>query len=90
VQELTLKAPYPSPAGGRATVPFAVPEGTDAEAVRMRLYDVLGRRVRTVRATAEPGRHEVRLETGDLASGVYFLRLRAGETIRTRKVTIVR
>jgi hypothetical protein len=90
VTTLRLKAPYPNPARDRATVPFAVPEGTDAESVQMRLYDVLGRRVRTVRASAEPGRHALRLDTGDLASGVYFLRLRAGETIRTRKVTVVR
>jgi 5-hydroxyisourate hydrolase-like protein (transthyretin family) len=71
-------------------VPFAVPEGTDGADVQIRLYDILGRRVETVKASAEPGRHKHTLEVDDLASGVYFLRLQSGETAETRKVTIIR
>lgn len=53
------------------------------------LYDVLGRRVKTVRAEAEPGRHTLRLPVQPLAGGVYVLRLRAGHETRSRKLTVV-
>jgi hypothetical protein len=71
-------------------VRFAVPEDRAADAVRLRLYDVLGRRVRTVRAEAEPGRHEHTLDVTGLSSGVYVLRLQAGGQTKTRKLTVVR
>jgi hypothetical protein len=80
----------PNPARSRATVRFAVPEDRAADAVRLRLYDVLGRRVRTVRAEAEPGRHEHTLDVTGLSSGVYVLRLQAGGQTKTRKLTVVR
>jgi hypothetical protein len=37
----------------------------------------------------QEGRHEQRLDTSRLPSGVYFLRLRAGGQTRTQKLTIV-
>jgi hypothetical protein len=89
VEELRLLGTYPNPARSRATVRFAVPEGA-GEDVTLRLYDVLGRQVRTVRAGAKPGRHTLRLETAGLSSGVYVLRLAAGGAVKTRKLTVVR
>ena len=90
IERLQLKKTFPNPAQSRATVQYAVPEGTDAESVTMRLYDVLGRQVRTVAADAEAGRHEQQLSVSNLSSGVYFLRLRAGERTATQQVTVVR
>jgi hypothetical protein len=93
VSELKLKETYPNPASRRVTVRFAIPEeGAPAgqgEAT-LRLYDVLGREVQSVRTGAEPGRHETQLSVSDLASGVYVLRLQAGETSQTRRLTVVR
>jgi hypothetical protein len=86
VQEATLRGTYPNPARQQATVEFAVPE--DATDARLTLYDVLGRAVRTI--DAPPGRHERTLDVSGLASGVYVLRLRAGETNEIRKFTIVK
>ncbi len=88
-RDVELLGTYPNPARQRVTVRFAIPEETEADAVQLRLYDVLGRRVRTVEATAEPGRHKRRLSVDGLASGVYFLRLRAGKILKTRKLTVV-
>jgi len=88
VTQVELLGTYPNPARTRATVRFAVPEG-QAQAVTLRLYDVLGRAVRTVRSTAEPGRHSVALDTQGLTSGVYFLRLRAGDATKTQRLTVV-
>ena len=86
VEQVTLRAPFPNPASGAATVQFAVPE---RQRVTLRLYDALGRRVQTLVDGARNGRQQVRLHTTDLSSGVYFLRLRAGGSVPTQRVTVV-
>ena len=87
VTEVQLLGTSPNPAQQRATVRYALPEKQKAS---IRLYDVLGRRVRTVANSAQEGRHQRTLDVGSLPSGVYFLRLRAGGETRTQKLTIVR
>jgi hypothetical protein len=89
VEQVRLLGTHPNPARSRATAQFAVPEGAAGEGVRLRLYDALGRQVRTVEAPSAAGRHEVLLETSGLPSGVYFLRLTAGSTTKTQKLTVV-
>ena len=86
---LHLSAPAPNPTSGRATLSFAVREGTRAEVA---LYDVLGQRVRTLYEGRPPGEEARRLtlETGTLSSGVYVVRLRAGGQTRTGRLTVVR
>ena len=87
VTEVQLLGTSPNPAQQRATVRYALPEKQKAS---IRLYDILGRRVRTVANSAQEGRHQRTLDVGSLPSGVYFLRLRAGGETRTQKLTIVR
>jgi hypothetical protein len=90
-RELRLLGTAPNPVRGRVSVRYALPAATvrNGSAVRMRLYNVLGRRVRSIKTTTEPGRHEQRLEVSRLPSGVYFLRLAAGGQMVTRKLTVV-
>jgi hypothetical protein len=92
VSSLQLKETYPNPASRRVTVRFAIPEGAGsaAQEATLRLYDVLGRQVQSVQTGAAPGRHETQLSVQDLASGVYVLRLQAGETAQTRRLTVVK
>jgi hypothetical protein len=87
VTEVQLLGTYPNPAQQRATVRYALPATQD---VTVRLYDVLGRQVRTVVSGTQEGRHQRTLDVGALPSGVYFLRLRAGGEVRTQKLTIAR
>jgi len=87
VQGLELLGTYPNPVQQRATVQYALPDKQEAT---IRLYDVLGRQVRTVVSGEQEGRHEQRLDTSSLPSGVYFLRLRAGGQTRTQKFTVTR
>ena len=87
VKEAELLGTYPNLAQQRATLRYAVPEWQD---VKIYLYDILGRRVRTVVDGKREGRHERQLDTSRLASGVYFLRLRADGATKTQKLTVVR
>ncbi|MFB6232129.1 MAG: T9SS type A sorting domain-containing protein [Salinibacter sp.] len=87
VKEVELLGTYPNPAQQRATVRYAVPERQD---VKMYLYDILGRRVQTVVDGEREGRHKRQLNVSRLASGVYFLRLRAESATKTQRLTVVR
>jgi hypothetical protein len=87
VTDVQLLGTSPNPAQQRATVRYALPEKQKAT---IRLYDVLGRQVRTVLNGTQEGRQQRTLNVGSLPSGVYFLRLRAGDEIRTQKLTIAR
>ena len=82
-----LLGTYPNPAQSRATVRYALPERQE---VSLTLYDVLGRQVRTLVRGEQAGRHKRRVDVGNLASGVYFLRLRTEGQTRTQKLTVVR
>ena len=67
-----LDAAYPNPFNPNVTVPFALPDAAHVEVV---LYDVLGRRVAVLaNSLFDTGRHTIRFDGSDLASGVYVLR----------------
>lgn len=91
VDEAKLLGTYPNPASSQATVRYALPKEMENDAsVRLSLYDIMGRRVQRLQVHTEPGRHEQQLDVSGLASGVYILRLQAGSTFKTRKITVVR
>jgi len=90
VDQVQLLAPYPNPARQQATVRFALPEAIDAPNVTIRLYDVLGRQVRTVSTTATAGRHTLQFNTQSLTSGVYVLRLDADGVVKTQRLTVLK
>jgi predicted outer membrane repeat protein len=87
VMQAELLPTYPNPVRGQATVRFAVPERQD---VRITLYDMLGRRIRTVVDTNAEGRTEAQFDVSDLASGTYFLRMQTAGHIETQRITVVR
>lgn len=85
---IELGAAYPNPASGAVTVPLVLSEAAD---VRLVVYDVLGRAVAVLADGAlEPGSHEATLDTAGLPSGVYLVRLTAGNRVATRRVTVLR
>jgi predicted outer membrane repeat protein len=87
VRELRLRGPAPNPVRERTRVRYAVPDGREAT---LRLYDVLGRQVRSIALGEGAGRQARTLDVSGLPSGVYVLRLRAGGESTTRRLTVVR
>lgn len=92
--ELSLRQ-YPNPfqAQGQTTIEYSLPEQTE---VSVKVYDVLGRRVRTLVSgeTQRSGVHTLQWDARDkqgqaVASGVYFARLDAGQT-RSIKMVVVK
>lgn len=78
---------YPNPVRTQGTLKYTLP---DAQEVRLRLYDVLGREVATlVRGRKQAGRYRVSFDPDRLSSGLYVARLEAEGSTRLQKVTIV-
>jgi len=84
--------PSPSPCDGPMTIRFDLPR---REQVSLRVFDVAGRQfAMPVNASMDPGRYVVHWpdlrRKEPVPSGVYFLRLEAGDNKATRRVVIVR
>lgn len=79
---------YPNPFDAATTVAFVLAETAE---VVLDVLDLTGRVVdELARGVLPPGLHEVVWTPGGLASGTYVLRLRAGDTVATRRITRVR
>ena len=62
-----------------------------AEHVRLDVFDLLGRHVRTLLdGQWLSGNHEIRFDAGDLPIGTYIRRLQAGGKSTSRKMVLVR
>ena len=63
----------------------------DAVNVNLTVYDVLGRKVATlVNERQAPGNYSVRFNAENLASGIYFYKLSAGEINITKKMILMK
>jgi hypothetical protein len=92
-RQTSLGPPRPNPSGGTTEMRFALPR---AGHVALAVFDVTGRRVRTlVVGVFEPGEHTAQWDGRDgvgrpTASGLYFVRLEADGRTFTRRLAVVR
>ncbi|OYD16205.1 hypothetical protein CH333_04020 [candidate division WOR-3 bacterium JGI_Cruoil_03_44_89] len=83
-----LKGNYPNPFSRVTTIRYSLPEEVG---VRLKIYDIMGRRVMTlVNKNQKPGYYSVSLDGKNLSSGVYFIRLEAGDFKKTQKALLIR
>jgi hypothetical protein len=91
--ELALGLGYPNPLVSSTKIGFALPAESS---VRLAVYDVTGRKVRTlVDGTRGAGRYVAEWDAQDeagraVAPGVYFVKMLAGSREETRKLTVLR
>ena len=84
---------YPNPFNSRTILRYRLAR---AGAVEFAVYDLLGQRVRTITKGVQPaGEYQIpwdgRDEEGRLVgSGVYLLRLKAGDEVRAGKSVLIR
>ena len=88
-QHVELDQNYPNPFNPVTTIDYAVPKRSS---VRLEVFDILGRKVATLvdNKQQSSGRYSVRFDASALASGLYIYKLRAGQTILTKKLTLVK
>jgi hypothetical protein len=83
-----LNAAYPNPFNPTTTIGYAVPIASD---VRVVVYDMLGRQAAIlVNSNIEAGNYSVNWNASDLSSGMYLVRMTAGDFTRTQKIMLIK
>ncbi len=86
--EIDLKQNYPNPFNPSTKIAFSLDRPAN---VKLAVYDVLGREVVTLlNRGMSAGSHNVLFLAEDLPSGVYFYKLNANGTEKTRKMVLLK
>jgi hypothetical protein len=84
----SLSQSYPNPLNPSTTIKYELPKSS---MMTLRVYDMLGREVSVlVDERKDAGVHEVKFDGTNLASGVYFYRLHAGDFTQTKQLLLLR
>jgi len=87
-QSIELYQNYPNPFNPSTQIRYTLPKETYT---KLEVYDSLGQRVAVlVDGMETAGLHEVQWNGNPFAAGVYFLRLHAGNSIKTQKMLLVK
>ncbi|UCD18512.1 MAG: T9SS type A sorting domain-containing protein [Candidatus Zixiibacteriota bacterium] len=92
-RQFTLWQNYPNPFNPSTIIRYYLPRAAD---VSVEIYNILGRKTRTlVTARQKGGDYVVTWDGADsdgneVASGVYFCRVKAGDEVQTRKMVVLR
>ena len=79
---------YPNPFNPTTKIKYFVPQATK---VRINLYNILGNQINTLYdGFAVTGDHELTLDASNLSSGVYFVKLSAGDYQKAIKITLLK
>ncbi|MFC2134969.1 T9SS type A sorting domain-containing protein [Bacteroidota bacterium] len=83
-----LSQNYPNPFNPSTKIEFIIP---DDEKVTVKVYDILGREVKTLLDEfKEAGHHEVEFNASSLASGTYIYRLNSGSFSQIKKMQLIK
>jgi len=84
----TLHQNYPNPFNPSTTISFVLPQ---ASAVRLEVFDIQGRRVSLLtNRTLNAGEHRINFEASGLASGMYIYKLKAGNFVQSKTMTLIK
>ena len=87
-EQFSLIQNYPNPFNSSTTIKYELPKVSE---VRLSAYDLLGREVSVLaNERMNAGVHEVRFDGSNLASGVYFYRLQAGDFVQAKRLVIAK
>ncbi len=88
ITEYSLSQNYPNPFNPTTMISYQLPK---SGLVTLKIYDVLGREVRTLTNESEnAGIYTVQFDGTALPSGVYFYRIRAGGFVSLKKMILVK
>ena len=87
-RSIELHQNYPNPFNPVTVIGYQLPESGN---VTLEVFDVTGRRVATlVDGPQQSGVHQVSFDATNVASGIYFYSLQAGDQILTQKMTLIK
>ncbi|PWN07788.1 Ig-like domain-containing protein [Rhodohalobacter mucosus] len=83
-----IESVYPNPFNPTANIQYQLAENSD---VLIEIFDMAGKRLLVlVDARQNRGSYTIPFTASGLSSGIYFVRLRAGNTVSTEKFTIIK
>lgn len=95
-ETFSFDQPFPNPFNPTTTIGFSIPQ---AGLVTLTVYDLLGRGMETIlNRHVDAGRHKVLWDASNVRSGIYFVRMKAGDPstssgqgfTQTRKMVLLR
>ncbi len=86
--KFSLSPVYPNPFNSTTTIEYTLPHASE---ITLSLYNLSGRKVKTlVNGRMQAGVHQTILDVGDMASGLYFVKLaEVGQSV-TQKIMLVK
>ena len=86
--EFQLNQNYPNPFKERTTIKYCVP---DKARIGLEVSDSYRNKVKTlVKEIKEAGTYKVEFNAKELANGIYFYRLQAGDFIETKRMILMK
>ncbi|MCP4580141.1 MAG: T9SS type A sorting domain-containing protein [candidate division Zixibacteria bacterium] len=87
-ESFILSQNYPNPFNANTTISYNLPTSSE---VTLEIYDILGRKVRTLQNGIQAaGSHSLIWNADSFSSGTYFYRLTAGEYERAEKMILLK
>src|SRR5690606_18869150 len=79
---------YPNPFNPVTKIDYSVPKEFD---VNITVYDILGNEVAVLyNGIQKAGNYSIQFNGSSLASGIYFLKMKSGSFIQTRKMALLK
>ncbi len=87
-KEFVLRQNYPNPFNPSTKIKYSI---SAQSIVMLKIFDVLGREVSIlVNEEKATGHYEIDWDAGDLTSGIYFYRIKAGDFVETKKMILMK
>ena len=85
---LYLSQNYPNPFNPISMIEYGIPENSYVD---ISLYDLNGRKLNTmVNSLHRSGYYKLTLSSENLNSGIYLIKIKSGNMVQTRKITIIK
>jgi len=86
--KITVFRNYPNPFNATTTIEYELPYQTKAT---IKIYNILGREIETLfDGQQSAGCHNISWKADNMPSGIYFLKLRAGDQVETKRMVLLK
>ena len=87
-EKFVLSQNFPNPFNPETIISYSVPK---SEFVLVKVYNAVGQEIKTLVNEQQPsGQYEIKFSGNNLASGIYFYQLKAGEFVVTKKMILMK